>query len=178
MILCLCLLTLAGHGQWARLKMVKLIKQRQQYIHLKRGGVYIGNDPPWLATVLLTTQYLKTHLKKDETFLALVNDPLYYFLTERESPTRLLSFVEHIRIQPEQEKELIRQMEEKGIRWILLSNRAHSEEPGMGVLGHTYCPLLTGYMAQNFEAVATFGHWDKSPGWYHNHGVKILRRTP
>jgi len=88
-----------------------------------------------------------------------------------------LSFFEHINITKEQEQKTISEMEDGNGNWVILSNRSVSQEPGLGVFGKTYCPLLAKYIFDNFTVVAEFGDWVNPPGWAWNHGVRSLKRN-
>ncbi len=151
-------------------------KNPNQYFSQDKGKIYIGNDLDWQNTVNQTINFLKHNLAKDELFFAAPYDPLYYFLTGKDSPTRQLIFFEHINIPSEQEKEIIADLEKKQVNWIVLSSRMNSAEPGLGTLGLTYCPLIGKYIKENFEAVVQFGDWMHPPGWAWNHGTAILKR--
>ena len=72
--------------------------------------------------------------------------------------------------------DVIQSLEEKNIRFILLSNRSISDERGLGIFGQDYCPLLKNYLDKNFETVAQFGEWTKEARWSWNHATKILKR--
>lgn len=148
----------------------------EQHLAVKRGDVITDNSYDWFTTVNATTEFLKTHLPKGETFFALPYDPLYYYLTDKTSPTRQLIFFEHINIPTEQEQTIIAELEAQNVNTILISSRAQSGEPGLGVLGATYCPLLGQYITDHFEPVIFFGDWKNPPGWAWNHGTQILKR--
>ncbi len=173
---CLFIMVLAGEAHLTRVNFIHQVKKPWQYIPLKEGGIYIGNDPPWLATVLQTTEFLKENLKEDETFLALVYEPLYYFFTGKDSPSRLLIFFNHIHIHPDQEVEIITQMETRRVPLVLISNRYQTHEPVFGNFGQTNCPSLSAYLNKYYQTVATFGQWEQSAEWFANHGVKILKK--
>ncbi len=155
---------------------INRIKIPKQYLSHPKAKIFVGNSPQWIETVNQTTQYLSTHLKNQETFLALPYDGLYYYLTGKTSPTRQLIFFEHIKIPPEEERKVIQDLENKHVDWIVLSSRSVSSEHGLGILGKTYCPILGKYLEDNFSVAATFGDWQNPPGWAWNHGTKILRR--
>jgi hypothetical protein len=147
-----------------------------QFMATERGQVFTANEPVWHYTVELTTQFLENQLKKDETFFALPYDPLYYYLTGKPSPTRQLIFFEHIKIPPEQEIKIIQELEKNKVNYVVLSSRYNSPEPGLGILGKTYCPLIGRYLNENFKKIAAFGDWTHPGEWAWNHGTKILRR--
>ncbi len=155
---------------------IKSAKIPSQYLNMEKGKVFLGNEPHWIQTVTESVSYLQNHLKENELFLALPYDPLYYFLTDKKSPTRQLIFCDPTPIARKQEEEIIAELEQKKVNWILLSSRADATEPGLGTLGKTYCPLIGGYVAKNFKTVVEFGDWVHDPGWAWNHGVRILRR--
>ena len=77
---------------------VNAVKTESQYLSLPRGGIYITNSPSWIATVEQTTDFLNKTLKPNELFFALPYDCLYYYLTDKKTPTRQLIFFEHIKI--------------------------------------------------------------------------------
>lgn len=175
-ILALCLVgvaLLATYSSWQR---VNDFKNPQHFFGGARGGVYITNDRSWIQTVVLTTKQLNTHFNKDELFLALPYDCLYYYLTGKRSPTRQLIFFDHIHIAPEQEQKIIAELEAVPIHGILVSSRQSSHEQGLGTLGVNYCPLMTQYIMTNFSPVAKIGDWEHEPGWAWNHGTLIYKR--
>ncbi len=155
---------------------LKDIKVKTQLINIPKAQIYVSNPSSWIKTVEITTQILKNNLKKEETFFALPYDPLYYFLTNKTSPTRQLIFFEHINIPKEQELKIINELETKKVNWIVVSSRSNAKEPGLGRFGVTYCPLLGAYIQKNFTVEATIGDWVNEPLWAQNHGTKILRR--
>ncbi len=141
------------------------------------GQIYLGNEMEWTQTVNTVTDYLNKNLKKDETFFALPYDDIYYYLTNKKSPSRMLIFFDHIKILPAQEVAIIKELEQNNVAYVLMSNRIASSERGLGIFGKTYCPLIAAYINQKFTPVARQGgDWQKEPGWGNNHGVLILKR--
>lgn len=152
------------------------VKNRYNFLNFPRGQVYISNEPAWIQTVMLTTQYLKSHLLPQETFFALPYDCLYYYLAEKNSPTRQLIFFDHINIPKEQEFTIIKELEHNKVNWVVVSSRSISIEGGLGKLGVTYCPLIGKYIADNFEIIEQFGTWTDKIGWGANHATRIMKR--
>ena len=147
------------------------------YLPFDKAKGYYMNPPDWTNTVIRTTNYLKETLKEDETFFALPYETLYYYLTDKKNPTpRQQRFFDHMNITPQQETMIIAALEEKKINYIIVSNRAVSREPGLGVLGGSYCPLIGQYILENFKRAAQFGPLDIEGGWAWNHGIKVLKR--
>ncbi len=150
----------------------------EQFLALEHGRITTGNPENWFTTVSQTTEYLQKNVPQNETFFALPYDPLYYYLTNKTSPTRQLIFFEHINIPQEQEMLIIADLEQKKINYVLISNRAFAtQERGLGVFGKTYCPRLGQYITDHFQPVAQFGEWQYEPGWAWNHGTQILKRV-
>ena len=75
------------------------------------GGIYITNTTSWITTVEQTTEFLNRILKPNELFFALPYDCLYYYLTDKKTPTRQLIFFDHIKIPTEQEVSVIAELE-------------------------------------------------------------------
>jgi len=156
---------------------VNAAKIESQFLPNPRGGIYIANSPSWIATVEQTTAFLNKTLKPGEIFFALPYDCLYYYLTDKKTPTRQLIFFEHIKIPPEQERSVIAQLEANHTHYVLLSSRAYAHiELGLGFLGKTYCPIIGKYILDNFIPIERFGDWKNEPGWAWNHGTLILKR--
>ena len=82
-------------------------KTESQYLSLPRGGIYIANPPSWITTVEQTTEFLNKTLETHELFFALPYDCLYYYLTDKKTPTRQLIFFEHVKILTPQEKTVL-----------------------------------------------------------------------
>ncbi|MBF0521776.1 MAG: hypothetical protein HQL24_01845 [Candidatus Omnitrophica bacterium] len=156
-----------------------LTQNPRLFIHLKHTEIYARNPPDWTNTVTKTTSYLKTHLKKNETFLALPYDPLYYYLTDISNPIPEHMFFNYLNVPEEQERRIIADMERKNTNYILLSNRSNSREQGLGQFGKSYCPLLAAYLKNHFKLVESFGDWNNPAGWAWPHAVRIYKRiTP
>ena len=156
---------------------VNQAKTPKQFLSLPRTGVYVTNAPSWIWTVTKTTEFLNKTLKPNELFFALPYDCLYYYLTDKKTPTRQLIFFEHIKIPTAQEKSVIAELERNHVNYILVSNRAFAHaEPGLGVLGKSYCPLIGKYIKNNFQVIASIGDWTQEPGWAWNHATLIFKR--
>jgi len=143
---------------------------------INKTDIFIGGSPDWTATALQTTWFLKKNLAPQETFFALPYDIIYYFLTERKSPTLETVFFDYMNVPEKEERHIIVELEKKKINYVLLSNRIAAKEEGLGTFGKTYCPLLADYINKNFVVVKTFGDWVNEPGWAWNYGTKVLKR--
>ena len=143
---------------------------------LKKLNVTLGNHPYWIATVEETSNFIKKELGANELFLAIPYDPLYYYLTDKKSPTRQLIFFEHINIPHEQERDIIKDLKENNVNYILITTRAFVPEPGLGYFGKTYCPVLGEYIKQHFTPIFSSGDKTNPGGWEMPHGTTILER--
>jgi len=156
--------------------LINSFKSPYHYFDISKTKIYIENSFDWILTVKKTTQYLNDHLTPQETFFALPYDPIYYFLTNKTSPTRHLIFFKHDNIPAEQEHATIKDLEKNNIRYIVLSSRQSATEIGLGTFGKTHCSILAEYINKHFSAVATFGDWTGDPTKILHHGTKILKR--
>ena len=72
---------------------------------------------------------------------------------------------------------MIAELEKNHVNFVLVSSRAFvRQEPGLGFLGTSYCPLIGKYINDNFIPIARFGDWTNEPGWAWNHGTLIMKR--
>lgn len=141
-----------------------------------RLGIYVKNSPQWINTVEKTTAALKMSLGKNEAFMAIPYDPLYYYLLARAAPVPETIFFDFLNITRQQEERIIYDLERKQCNYVLLSNRISSAEQGLGEFGTSYCPLLFAYIRNNFESIAEFGDWRQMPQWIDGHATRIYRR--
>lgn len=141
------------------------------------NDIYVSSDqgPQWTFPVMLAGDFIQKNTSPDEKIVTLPYDPLYYFLSGRDSARRELSFwgINADRDEPH----LIREIEEKNVNLILISNRAfRCADPRFGQMGKRYGKKFLKYLDENFEAAATFGPWDAPAYWVRNHAVRIYLR--
>ena len=175
----LILLTLFLPPLWNiqhEMRTIQFYKNPEHELKIGMNKIYTSQDPKWFQTVTSAVDFIKNNTHPNEKILVLPLDPIYLFLSGRDSATRQLVFFEHINIGEEQEQKIITEMEVNSANWAIISNRSVSPEGGMGVFGKTYCPLLAEYLKDNFGPVVDFGDWVGPPGWAWNHSVLILKR--
>ena len=136
----------------------------------------MGNEPEWIKTVTSTVEFLKANLPRDEYFVALPADPIYYFLLDQPSPTYQLVFTDFNRVSDAQDRQTVADLKQKNIKWIVMSNFIKPVDPTVGEFGVTNSRHLAQYIRENFYPVATFGPWEKNPRWNINHATMILKR--
>ena len=136
-----------------------------------------GTGHAWIQTVSQVSAYLKTQVPEGKTFLAVPYHGLYYFLTERRSPVYPLAFFRYMNISPNEELAMIRVLEDQGVDYVVISNRAYARhEPYLGIFGLDTCPVLADYIFENFVEVEAFGNWGVPAGFAWNHAVKVFKR--
>ncbi|MFA5262140.1 MAG: hypothetical protein WC450_13025, partial [Candidatus Omnitrophota bacterium] len=138
--------------------------------------IYFNNSPRWTQTVEQTLAYLDNHLEPGEPFFVFPYDPLYYYMTDRPAASRQLMFFYNNHIPLEQEIAIIQDLQRQKTRYVMLSNRVHTQESRLGYFGVTHCQLLARYFIDNYEQVAVFGEWHRPSEWVENHGTIIIRR--
>jgi hypothetical protein len=159
-----------------------LVRQVHNPGHLLSRGetrAYSLQDPGWIDTVNRTCDFIEKNVPSGDKLFTVPFDTLYNFLTGRDQPVRQWVYFQHMIIPEEQQRATILGLEQERVNWILLSNRAISIEPGLGLFGVEYCQVLGRYIQENFDVAANFGPWTREPSWAWNHGVLILKRkTP
>jgi len=151
------------------------VKNPANELRIGKNNVYLlPTQRPLIYTLTNATLFLVSQIGEDEKFLSIPYDPIYYYLSNRGSATRLL---ETLNISELKEQDLLKEIEKNKINQILISNRAYRDsDKRFGVLGKDYGKRLQRYIDNNFENIATFGPWESTSGWITNHAVKIYRR--
>ncbi len=168
---CAMIIGLAAHFY---IQQTFVIQNNRQYLAWERAKIFMGRNDDWVKTVDQVTNFLKKNLGAKETFFALPSEQIYYFLTDRNSPTRQSDF--GIQITSAQEQEVITALEKQNIRYVLLSNGYRHPDEGMPPLGQKYCRRLMDYIQKHYRLEMTVGDWNKEAGWNINHAVAILKR--
>ncbi len=148
----------------------------ERFFRHPRVQAYLQNDYHWTFTVNMTVALLKKNLRPGETFFAFPYDPLFYYLTDRRTPTWQTCFFAYQHIPSAQERATMSDLKKKQVNWAVVSNRIVSDEAGLGVLGRDYCPLLAQYLDKHFAPAFYIGDWKHQGGWAWNYGVMLLKR--
>jgi len=151
------------------------VKHPVNELQIGKNKIYLHpTQRPLIHTLTSATTFLVNHIGENEKFLAIPYDPIYYFLSNRDSATRLLGI---LKTSESKERDLLREIEKNEVKHILLSNRAYRDrDTRFGVFGKDYGMKLQRYINEYFEEIATFGPWEAPSGWTTNHAVKIYRR--
>jgi hypothetical protein len=150
------------------------LKARSWYFDHPRAQIFVGDSDEWRRVVLGTERFLESNVSQSESFWALPYDPLYYFLAGRKSPTRQLFVFDQAMIPQEQEEQILADLKKNRVGWVVVSDRAFSSNPALGVLGKTHCRELDRFLRQEFIPVARFG--ERQPASGSMDGVVIYRK--
>lgn len=144
-------------------------------VSLERAQISVG-DENWAYVVENTVEYIRQNTEKGEYILVLPHDQIYYFLADRERPTREDFFTPKNLITPAEEEEIIADLVAKDVRYIFLSNHLHKPLDYDGGFGRINCRNLVRYIDHNYNPVGTVGPWGHVPGWISYHGIKIFKK--
>ena len=67
----------------------------------------------YYKSICCETKGWKENLKENELFFSAPYSPIYYYLTEKRSPTRQTIFFDHINIPKKQEKKIVSDLKNK-----------------------------------------------------------------
>lgn len=156
----------------------KIMKTQNHFLNVEKLEIYSNNDPSWTSVVWDTTEYLKEHLKEEESFFAFPYDPIYYYLMSKNPPALQTVGFKTSSMPAKVERNLISALENKNVNYFLLSNRAYdnTENEVLGRFGRDYNLMLFKYLHSNFTEIKTYGNWNKRSGWVSNHAVRIYKR--
>jgi hypothetical protein len=110
-----------------------------------------------VQTIRKVVKYIKDNTAADEPIYVFPYSPVYYFLTDRESPTK---YEPHYSILKETRQEVIKELEEREVKFIVYVERG----PLFGITTETSFPEICDYISNSYELDKNFGD------------TKILRR--
>ena len=149
-----------------------------RYLDLERGKVYLMGPLSSVETSVETfregTRFILENSSPDQEILAVPYDPLYCFLAGRRHAPWEVKFIQDSPPSEGREDALIRSLETKQVPLVLMSNRSHSSERGIGYFGKTHCRKLAQFLSDRFEEVKTIGPWQADYPLFH--ALKVFRR--
>jgi hypothetical protein len=110
-----------------------------------------------IQTIRSVVKYIKDNTTRDEPIYVFPYSPMYYFLTDRESPTKyepVYSFLKKTR------QEVINELEEREVKFVVYVER----DPLFGISTEVSFPEICEYFKDSYEIEKEFGD------------TKILRR--
>lgn len=154
------------------------VKRPEYFFASKHMNIYITEAPKDIKSMLDTVNYIDTNIPPDQMFFTFPLNAGYYYLTDRRSPDWLLQLLEVNKVSPEQEIEIIRNLERQGVEYIVLPSIAYAGFGHFGKFGTTHGQLLAKYFREYFEEVARFGEWSEvsDEDYVGGMGTKILKK--
>lgn len=151
------------------------VKHPFNKLRIGKNEIYLHpTQRPSIHTLTNATMFLVSQIDENEKFLAIPYDPIYYYLSNRDSATRQLTI---LGFSESKEQNLLKEIKENEVKHVLISNRAYRDrDTRFGVLGKDYGKKLQKYIDEYFEEIATFGPWKAPSGWTANHAVKVYRK--
>ncbi len=156
---------------WKNLREASAWHTPERYLGFPQGRIYAGGPLSDVEVLRETRRFIVEHTTPDQEIFAAPYEPLYCFLSGRRQAVREIHILEGIPISDEQEEAMIRQLEIKQIRYVVLSNRYRSKEISVGDFGITYAKKLARYISENYRVVQTFGPWEEG-----GQAVKVFER--
>ena len=147
------LIGLQAHNNWSFLEQ---FKNKEHFFNHKGIDIYVTSDSRDLNDMVQVTDYIEKNVPHDTLFFAFPSDVIYYYLTDHPAPYRLLHFYKGVNIPPEQEFELIKTLEKRGVEYIVMGNVVYFGNI-YGVLGQDSGFLMDKYIKKYFHQVAAFG---------------------
>ena len=147
----------------------------ERFLRAPHGQVFLGGSPSFPRVLNEGTDFILQHTQPGQSLLAVPFDPLYCFLTGRRHAVRELLFTEYMQISETREEEIIQELENEQVPFVIVSNRLISKEWGFGQFGKTFLTKLAPYLAAHYREAATFGPWE-SGNYLNLHAIKVLER--
>jgi hypothetical protein len=118
------------------------------------GAERIHLPPKEALEVKRTVEYIKKNCAQDEAIFVFPFAPIYYFLTDRESPTR---YPVHYVITRALREETVQQLQRKNVKYVIL---LLPSSPVLGVPTEQQFPEIYDYIRSHYEFEKKFGDVD------------------
>jgi hypothetical protein len=123
------------------------------WLHTPRGNLRLR--PPLGLAVNQALDFISRNSSPGDYILGLPEGSSLNFLANRPAPLRY-EIVTPGFLTEAAEREAIRKIQEKNVKYVFLFNRPTSEF-GPKILGRDYCRTLMGWIAENYKLDAVFG---------------------
>ena len=144
-------------------------ESRTSKVSFPRGLMYVR---PGYYNVIDFLDYMRSNTEKSASMVVFPEGAMLNFISERDTPLRYLSFLPVDFFRPDFEKDVIRQLEEKKIKYIAILPRDTSEY-GPARFGIDYAQSLMAYIANKYIIKKQFG---PIPFTSQDFGVLLLER--
>jgi hypothetical protein len=141
-----------GTVAWVSLAFVA---DRAQLAELKSGRGSIFVPPDVAANYEAAIQFIKEANHRGELVLSVPDDPGLYFFSGQDCPTRIFQFTPGIVAPGKMTADVLNQIEEKPVRFLIWSSRTYSEY-GAPVFGKDFNQDLGEYLASRYHPVGAF----------------------
>ncbi len=163
-----------GYQHW---KFTERFQKPEQYFEFRGINIYVTEHPKDIKSMLDTAKYLETNIPKEKHFYAFPTLGLYYYLAQKPLPDWLLGFYKLIKVTPQQEFSLIKNLESKKIDYIVQGAVAYAGFGAWGKFGKDYGRLFDRYMKKYFEEISRQGEWNANPERYKGGmGTRVFKR--
>ncbi len=125
------------------------------YVPLQTARGELRFPPAHISALNQALDFISRNTSPEEFLLALPEGSSLNFLANRPVPVRYEIMTPGF-VSNEEERNIIRQIQEKKVRYIFLFNRPTSEF-GPKIFGQDYCRTMMGWINSNCELAAVFG---------------------
>jgi len=141
-----------AHDRWAFLERYKT---PEQFYKHKGINIYATCDKWDIEQISDTENFIEKNIPQKEPIFVFPDDSLYYFLSGRLAPDRLLLLFGSVHIVPDQERKLIANLEKKKVKYIITNDVCYFGNM-WGYFGRDNCPIFYQYLNQHFHKIANF----------------------
>ncbi len=152
---------LIGIQAYQHWKFLEQFKNKAHFFGFKHMNIYVTESPKDIKSMLATAHYIDKNIPPNSLFYTFPHDALYYYLTDHRMPTWLFSFYRIIHVTPEQEMDLIKNLEQRKVEYIVQGSVCYAGYAWWGKFGVDYGLLFDKYIKKYFQETARFGSWSK-----------------
>ena len=123
-----------------------------EYFSFSWKSIFV--DKKFNTVITEIVGFIEEKSKKDDYIFVFYNASMFYFLTDRQNPTRYINLAPDLSLGEEREKEVINNLKEKKVKVIITHERPDS-------WGN---PLITDFILKNYrkqKQIYEFGLWEK-----------------
>ncbi len=101
-----------------------------------------------------TSEWLKAHLEKDESFVTMTNEASWYYFVDRPSPTRFQ--VAWFAAPEKYQREMVRDLETRNVKYVIYRN-ANPVNDMDGIRNEKRLPIVFDYIDRNYRPCRDIG---------------------
>ena len=167
-----------GIQGYKNFRYLESFKDQEHFFEFDHMNIYVTEIPKDIRSMLYTVRYIKKHIPQDQLFFTFPINAGYYYLTDRPSPVWFLYALRANKLTIEQEREIIQDLERKGVNYIVLPSISYATFGQFGKFGRDYLLALAPYVEEHYKEIARFGEWSpvSDEKYIGGMGTKILKR--